>query len=73
MSGTGPTTRLEVKILLHTPNKGNNMDEQLSVEAIQSNIEFYKRVKQTYLNLYTEALLNEVKYMKMLQNEDEEE
>lgn len=48
------------------------MDEQLSVEAINSNIEFYKRVKQTYLALYTEALLNEVKYMKMLQNEDEE-
>ena len=43
------------------------MDEQLSVEGIKSNIEFYKRLKDIYSSLYTEALLNEVKYTKALQ------
>ena len=49
------------------------MDEQLSVEGIKSNIEFYKRLKDIYSSLYTEALLNEVKCTKMLQDLNEEE
>lgn len=49
------------------------MNEQLSIEGIKSNLEFYKRLKEIYSSLYTEALLNEVKCTKMLQELTEEE
>lgn len=49
------------------------MDEQLSAEAIKSNIEFFKTQKEFYSSLYSQALLNEVKYSKMLQELTEEE
>ena len=47
--------------------------ENLSKEAIKSNIEFYKLQKEYYSNLHTEALLNEIKWSKLLNDMEEED
>jgi len=47
--------------------------ENLSKEAIQSNIEFYKQQKEYYSNLYTESLLNEIMWYKLLKDMEEED
>lgn len=49
------------------------MDDTLSTEAIKANIEYFKKLKEEYSSMYSQALLNQVKFEKMLHDLEDQE